>query len=195
MPPVAVGNTTSPPGPSGEKHCFQAFLRNLMDHGSGLLEVSPMVRKGSDMWRIPELVSVLASGEGVTSDSEVTKEALVEATITAEQKIDGDRVESEDNVISSSDNSKTREEMIRATVVVENRRDSDLMVADSEKDLVLASRSTIICSDNSESREEMVNLVVADSEEDLRPNGGGNGPSQIIRQSSRIKSKGSNCTI
>ncbi|KAK1568017.1 hypothetical protein Q3G72_019428 [Acer saccharum] len=65
-------------------------------------------------------------------------------------------------------------------------------LANCVEDLVHA--TTILSSDNYETREEESDLVVADSEEDIvhaSTATRGNGSSQVIRQSSRIKSKGS----
>ncbi|KAK0577935.1 hypothetical protein LWI29_002522 [Acer saccharum] len=84
-----------------------------------------------------------------------------------------------------------------------NCRKEDL-VHSTIVDEIKQARTTILSSDNSETREDSreSDLVVADSEEDIVhasiasgikqacPIGGGNGSSQVIRQSSRIKSKG-----
>ncbi|KAI9161251.1 hypothetical protein LWI28_015741 [Acer negundo] len=119
--------------------------------------------------------SISVLGEGVSNESEATKDELVLAMIAAEKKgnskADGARGVIEDSVFLSSENFEMREEMIQATVEVDKRREHELRVADSDEDVVLA---TLVAE-----------YKLAHSK------GGVNGSSHGIRQSSRIKSKGS----
>ncbi|KAK0592416.1 hypothetical protein LWI29_018819 [Acer saccharum] len=90
---------------------------------------------------------------------------------TGSSKVDSARGEIEDNVFLSSDNSEIMEELIQATVEVEKRRVLELWVADSDKDVVL---TTLVTENKFAHSKVKVN-----------------GSNQGIRQSSRIKSKGS----
>ncbi|KAK1548967.1 hypothetical protein Q3G72_008921 [Acer saccharum] len=85
--------------------------------------------------------------------------------------VDGGRGETEDGEFISSENLEIREELIQATVEEEKRREAEFRVVDSDEDVVLAT------------------LVV--DNKSAHSKGRVNGFSQGIRQSSRMKAKGS----
>ncbi|KAK1575177.1 hypothetical protein Q3G72_003236 [Acer saccharum] len=114
-----------PSGPTDTK-AVQSII--CVDLGS--LVESPTVRRLINKDVISEEGSAPELGEGLSSDSEATKEGMVMATLAAEKEggtpIDGARGELEECELYSSENSEFREELNQAMLEVEMRKTGEI---------------------------------------------------------------------